>query len=254
MGDFLKQLPALYKGGENAKLLEAIEKHRAEIEKRIDGLRYYFDPDRCPPEQLDKLLRLKGWNLQLDLTERQKRRLVKMVTTIQDLSGTTRGMINALRYLLGVEVEFREYLKIRWESEQTAFDENDISNYAFDVVFPLTARDDDVALSKQLIEYMMTGNTHYTPIQLLEIQNDKTHQHSVTMNVNKRFTQNKYDPQGYELDDAAELKMDGTWRMDGSLYLYGKKTLPPERKSEARHSVGITIYNASGQVIRSGPL
>lgn len=252
MSDFLKRIPAIYTGGESEKLLEAIEKHRAEIEKRIDGMRYYFDPDRCPPEQLDKLLRLKGWNLQLDLTERQKRRLVKMVTTIQRMSGTTRGMINALRYLIGVDVQFREYLKMRWESEGTTFPEGDARNYSLDVVFPLSLRPEDLALSKQLIEYMLPPNAYYVPIQLMQISNNKTTTRSVTMKYKRTFAANKYDPQG--LDRPSPLKLDGTWKMNGAVYLWGDKSLPPSRKSAAAHSVRVTIKSTSGAILGRYPI
>lgn len=249
MGDFLKRLPAIYKGGEAARLLEAIEKHRLATEQRIDSLKYYWNPDRCPPERLDVILRLLGWTADIELTERQKRKLVKMATPIHRQIGTARGIINALRYLMGVEVSIREYLKIRYYTDGSTFPPGDRNNYSFDVIFPLTARDEDVAVAKKLIEYMMPPNTYYTPIQLLQNSNTKTLAQSVTIKVNKRFGRNPYDPEGFETE--LPLLLDGSWKLDGTYYLWGYKALPPERKSDARHFVGLTIKDTNGKIVRS---
>lgn len=183
------------------------------------------------------------------MTERQKRKLVKMATPIHRQIGTARGIINALRYLMGVEVSVREYLKIRYYTDGSTFPAGDTKNYSFDVIFPLTARDDDVALAKKLIEYMMPPNTYYAPIQLLQFTNTKTLNQSVTIKVNKRFGRNSYDLEGTEVN--APLNLDGSWKMDGSFYLWGDKTLPPERKSEARHFVGLTIKDTNEKIVRS---
>lgn len=239
----------MYKGGEARRLLEAIEKHRAETHKRIRNMSFNLDPDTCSPEMLDKLLKLQAWTAKIDLTERQKRKLVKAVSTIHSLGGTAKGIVVALRYILGVEVSVREYLKIRYETDGSTYQEDDERNWTFDVLFPLGLRADDVAVAKVLVEYMMAPNTYYKPAQLLANSNTHTKQANVKIIVKRPVTQDVYDPEGVE-GPPATLILDGTWKLNGQYDLWGYKTIHPEKKSKIRHEATLIVKDSAGNTTK----
>lgn len=234
MTDLLKRLPPLYTQGENGRLVEAIDQHRGQLERRVNEMQDLMDPDRCPAFMLDTHLRLLGWTADVELTERQKRKLIKIVAAIHRQSGTTKGMLNATRYILGQEpLRVIEYLKDRYKETGTVYPpEEDEMNYTFSLVFPMPFRLEDLSMIRDIIEYMKPPNTYYRPIIWKEIENTHTINHSVIMSMRKVFTphifqvnhnprfnvKRKFSRRWY----YNSMRLDGRWNLDGSQQLDGE--------------------------------
>ncbi len=82
---------------------------------RKDHWRWILHPDRCPARYLPAILLSYGcpWPPDL-LTETQQRRLATALVSIMQLSGTSPGLIEAARVILGLTVEVRTGTESDW--------------------------------------------------------------------------------------------------------------------------------------------
>lgn len=72
----------------------------------VDEWSDIFDPDLCPESFLDAMLLDLGNPFDfISLTEIDKRRLVRILTGVYQQKGTSGGVVNAVRFFLGLEVE-----------------------------------------------------------------------------------------------------------------------------------------------------
>lgn len=71
----------------------------------IDDWTRILDPDTAPEEFVDAMLVDLGNPFTFDLTLNDKRRLIRVLVPIYQQKGTEAGIINAVRFFLGVEVE-----------------------------------------------------------------------------------------------------------------------------------------------------
>lgn len=69
----------------------------------IDRFQDLLDPDAAPEPFLDAMLLDLGYPFSFDLEEVDKRRLIKILRAMYQQKGTDRGIINAIRFFLGVE-------------------------------------------------------------------------------------------------------------------------------------------------------
>lgn len=71
----------------------------------IDSWGEILDPDFAPERFVDAMLADLGNPFSFDLSEIDKRRLVRVLVPLYQLKGTDPGIINAVRFFLGLEVE-----------------------------------------------------------------------------------------------------------------------------------------------------
>ncbi len=76
----------------------------------IDAWTDILDPDKAPEPFLDAMLADLGNPFSFDLAEIDKRRLLRVLVDIYKQKGTARGIVNAVRFFLGIEVTVLEYL------------------------------------------------------------------------------------------------------------------------------------------------
>ncbi len=69
----------------------------------IDRFQELLDPDIAPEPVLDAMLLDLGYPFSFDLDEVDKRRLIKILRAMYQQKGTDRGIINAIRFFLGIE-------------------------------------------------------------------------------------------------------------------------------------------------------
>ena len=86
----------------------------------VDEWSQIFDPDVCPEQFLDAMLLDLGNPFDfISLTEIDKRRLVRILVEVYQQKGTAEGIVNAVRFFLGVEVEIISINGTNyWEIEQ----------------------------------------------------------------------------------------------------------------------------------------
>lgn len=70
----------------------------------IDRFQDLLDPDTAPEPVLDAMLLDLGYPFTFDLEVVDKRRLIKILRAMYQQKGTDRGIINAIRFFLGIEV------------------------------------------------------------------------------------------------------------------------------------------------------
>jgi len=78
---------------------------------RIDTFSEIVDYDLCPDSCLDALLYGLGNPFAFDMTDTDKRRLLAVLVDIYMQRGTDVGIINAIRFFLGVEVTLEFYVR-----------------------------------------------------------------------------------------------------------------------------------------------
>jgi len=109
--DIFKFIPGIYYKGDDKensrKYLEIFQEFVNKIEENLDRYLSYVDVRNCPSEWLRFKLFDRGWDLKLDLTDTQKRKLIPLVTSIYRYKGTTKGIINTILALLGITVTVR---------------------------------------------------------------------------------------------------------------------------------------------------
>jgi phage tail-like protein len=109
-GRLLKYLPSIYHEDDlMGRLLMLFESFLAPIEKQIDTQQYYLDPQMTPMEFLDWLASWLGVELDADISEKQRRRLLVEASRLYKLRGTRQGLIEYLEIISGGRVEIVEH-------------------------------------------------------------------------------------------------------------------------------------------------
>jgi len=109
-GQYLKYLPAIYQSDDfMGRFLMLFESFWGPIERQIDSIPFYFDPDTAPPDFLPWLA---SW---LDLAfderwpEEKRRRLLRCVASLYRKRGTKAGLQEHLEIFSGGQVEIIEH-------------------------------------------------------------------------------------------------------------------------------------------------
>lgn len=109
-GRYLDFLPALYADNDLlARFLMLFESFWAPVERQIEHLPYYFDPQMTPPEFLPWLA---SWlNLTLDprWPADRRRELIRSAVRLYRMRGTARGLRAFLKLYTGVEPQITEH-------------------------------------------------------------------------------------------------------------------------------------------------
>jgi len=83
--------------------------------KLIDDWTTILDPDVAPERYLDAMLADLGNPFAFDLSEIDKRRLIRVLTDIYKEKGTAQGIIDVVRFFLGLDVTIETYNGLGWE-------------------------------------------------------------------------------------------------------------------------------------------
>lgn len=134
----------------------------------IDRLSDTYDPDISPEPFLSGMLCDLGNPFAFaELTVADKRRLISILVPLYKEKGTCIGIINAIRFFVGVEVTCDEYLAdclILGESE-LGFDwelcpADAATRYTFSIVSPVALTDEQRSDILQIVDLMKPAHTH----------------------------------------------------------------------------------------------
>lgn len=160
----------------------------------IDGWTRILDPDTAPEDFLDAMLADMGNPFDFVLDEVDKRRLAKLLIEIYRQKGTGVGLVNVIRFFLGITVTIDIYNGGGWELaaadspttdgtsppagpgdelSSTAEEAPDPATlgpgtrrllYTFDIISPVNLTDEQRRRMRGLAEYMKPAHTHLNRI------------------------------------------------------------------------------------------
>lgn len=134
-----------------------------------------WDVDKAPIEFVELMLEDLGNPFDLDLTETKARKLAGLLVPIYQQKGTARGIVNALRFLIGVEVTIGDYTSGCWILGD---DELGVGTYAgpasgaafytFAINVPRALTDEERRQLRAIVDYMKPAHTHYRIVEPAE--------------------------------------------------------------------------------------
>ena len=138
----------------------------------VDRFPEVFDLERAPEVFLDLILADLGNPFPFDLDELGKRRLASVLVEMYRQKGTARGIINAVRFFLGVELEavtaYAGEALVLGESELGVDwilgPSNRFARYAFDVVVGVPLTDAQRRQLRAIVEYLKPAHTHFVTL------------------------------------------------------------------------------------------
>ena len=144
-----------------------------DIDRWADSL---LDPDTAEEQYLDAMLADLGnpFPFVASSSAVDKRRLIRVLVDIYRLKGTEKGVVDTVRFFLGLEVDVDEFIDgavmLLGESELGS-DGTDgewvlgasaqATLYSFVVVSPVTLTDDQKDKIGQIVEFIKPGHTHF---------------------------------------------------------------------------------------------
>jgi len=142
----------------------------------IDAWTDIIDPDIAPESFVDAMLLDLGNPFSFDLTAVDKRRLLRILVPIYQRKGTAPGIINAVRFFLGIEVTINSYNAEGWilgEDELgDSVDEGTailgpgttFAIYSFEIVSPVVLTQEQRDQITEIANYMKPAHTHLVTI------------------------------------------------------------------------------------------
>ena len=140
----------------------------------VDRFPEVFDIERAPEVFVDLILADLGNPFPFDLDELGKRRLASVLVEMYRQKGTARGIINAVRFFLGVEIQ----AVTAYASEALVLGESELgvdwilgpssrfALYAFDVIVDVPLTDAQRSQLRAIVEYLKPAHTHF--VNLIE--------------------------------------------------------------------------------------
>lgn len=131
-----------------------------------------FDLERAPEAFLDLILEDLGNPFPFELDELGKRRLASVLVEMYRQKGTARGIINAVRFFLGVEIE----AVTAYAGEALVLGESELgvdwvlgpssrfARYAFDVIVGVPLTDAQRKQLRAIVEYLKPAHTHFVTL------------------------------------------------------------------------------------------
>jgi phage tail-like protein len=138
----------------------------------VDAWTDILDPDVAPEAFLDAILADLGNPFDFDLSETDRRRLVRVLLPMYRQKGTAAGIINAVRFFLGIAITITcpldEETWVLGESElgETTFlgPGDAWSLYSFVIYSPVVLTDEQRRQIREIAEYMKPAHTHLAAI------------------------------------------------------------------------------------------
>ncbi len=140
----------------------------------VDRFPEVFDIERAPEAFVDLILADLGNPFPFDLDELGKRRLASVLVEMYRQKGTARGIINAVRFFLGVEIQ----AVTAYAGEALVLGESELgvdwilgpssrfALYAFDVIVDVPLTDAQRSQLRAIVEYLKPAHTHF--VNLIE--------------------------------------------------------------------------------------
>ena len=138
----------------------------------VDRFPEVFDLERAPEAFVDLILADLGNPFPFDLDELGKRRLASVLVEMYRQKGTARGIINAVRFFLGVEVA----AVTAYAGEALVLGESELgvdwilgpssrfARYAFDVIVGVPLTDAQRKQLRAIVEYLKPAHTHFVTL------------------------------------------------------------------------------------------
>jgi phage tail-like protein len=132
-----------------------------------------IDPDFAPIEAVEQMLLDLGNPFDfLELTEREKRILVQTLLAIYKTKGTGPGIVNALNFFLGIDVQIRVYAWAPYGIGEAIIGETLVLGsseqsdlYTFEVVVEVFLTDTERKNLRAIVEYMKVAHEHWRLIE-----------------------------------------------------------------------------------------
>ncbi len=144
-------------------LQEVIDLLLCDIDRWTDIL----DVDVAAERYVDQMLITLGNPFAFDLDLEGKRRLVRVLVQIYQEKGTAVGIINAIRFFLGLEVTIEEWAAIGWVLGVDELGVDTILGpgtarqlYTFEVVSPVNLTDEQRSAITSIAKYIKPAHTH----------------------------------------------------------------------------------------------
>ena len=128
------------------------------------------DPDRAPVQFLDAMLEDLGNPFDFDLTETEKRKLVRVLVDLYKLKGTGKGIIAAVRILLGVEIAINALGSEGWIlgvdelGLATLGPSSQFARYSFEITSVEVLTTEQESAIAKIANYMKTAREHLVRI------------------------------------------------------------------------------------------
>lgn len=152
----------------------------------VDNWTDILDVDRAPEAMLDAMLEDLGNPFPFVLTAIQKRRLIRVLPAIFQLKGTDPGIVNVVRFFLGITVDVTTFTgdtmqlgvsvlggdSLPPRSDPTRLGTwilgpaNSYALYSFRVVSPVALTTDELAQVRFIANYMKPAHTHLIEVVL----------------------------------------------------------------------------------------
>lgn len=138
----------------------------------IDAWTDIIDPDKAPERFVDAMLVDLGNPFRFDLDLGEKRRLIRILVPIYKQKGTAVGIVNAVRFFLGVEVTINAFASEGWVLGEDELGDSGTDGtailgpgtsfnlYSFEVVSPVGLTAEQRSQIIAIARYMKPGHTH----------------------------------------------------------------------------------------------
>lgn len=134
----------------------------------IDRFPDILDPDLAPEPFLDLMLGELGNPFAFDLSVVDKRRLLNVLVAMYREKGTARGITNAVRFFLGLEVQITAYAGEALTLGESLLGEDWVlgpsslfAALAFEVVSPRILAAEERRRLQQIVHYLRPAQTHF---------------------------------------------------------------------------------------------
>jgi phage tail-like protein len=134
--------------------------------RRVDRWVDILDPDIAPEPFLDAMLYELGNPFSFPLTVDDKRRLIRILIAIYKAKGTADGIVDAIRFFLGLEVTITypgfegERLGDALIGESFVLGGSPRDHYSYEVVAPVSLSSEQRARVIEIAEYMQVAHEH----------------------------------------------------------------------------------------------
>lgn len=170
--ELLDMLPDMNLSEDETRDLEAFVKCFQEVTNvllcDVDEWTTILDPDAAPESFVDAMLLDLGNPFAFDLGLNDKRRLIRVLVPIYQEKGTEEGIINAIRFFLGIEVTINYpaftgawFLGLSELGVGTLLSTADLhTRLSFEIVSPIVLDDSQRDTMIKIAEYMKDARTH----------------------------------------------------------------------------------------------
>jgi phage tail-like protein len=134
----------------------------------IDHFTDILDPDIAPEPFVDRMLGELGDPFAFDLSVIDKRRLLNVLVAMYREKGTGRGIVNAIRFFLELEIEITAYAGEALFLGESLLGEDWVlgpstlfAALAFEIVSPRVLTSEERRRLRQIVDYIKPAQTHF---------------------------------------------------------------------------------------------